>query len=150
MEKRSRFAGSDVTVLKLANGDSLTVKRRLSAGEQRAMFARMYHTVDGRTRVDSIKVPIATCLAYLLDWNLTDDDGQPVAIKGLPPEDVAAILDALTPEDFKEISEAIDAHSSAMEDARNQEKKTEPGAAGLSSTSPSPVDLVGAMSGSGI
>jgi len=149
MEKRSRFTRPDSTVLRLANGDTLTVKRRLTAGEQRAMFARMYHTVNGSMRVNTLQVATATCLAYLLDWNLTDDDGQLVEIRGLPPEDLAAVLDSLTPEDFKEISNAIDAHSTAMEDARDQEKKTEPGAAASSSISPSPVDSAGATNGSG-
>jgi hypothetical protein len=149
MEKRSRFTRPDVTVLKLANGDTLTVKRRLTAGEQRAMFARMYQTVNGSTRVNTLQVGIATCLAYLVDWSLTDDDGQPVAIRGLPPEDLAAILDSLTPEDFKEISKAIDDHSEAMEAHRSAEKKTEPGAEASSSTSPSPVATAGATNGSG-
>jgi hypothetical protein len=149
MEKRSRFARPDVTVLKLANGDTLTVKRRLTAGEQRAMFARMYHSVNGSLKVNTLQVGAATCLAYLLDWTLTDDDGQLVEIRGMAPDDLAVVLDSLTPEDFKEISQAIDAHSTAMEDARDQEKKTAPGAAASSSISDSPVSSAGGTNGSG-
>lgn len=148
MGTRSRFGLPDVTVLPLTDGDTLTVKRRLTAGEQRAMFARMYHTVGGVTRVNQLQVPSATIVAYLVDWTLTDGHGQPVSVRGLPPEDVAGILDSLTPEDFKEIADAIDAHSEAMEAFRAAEKKTRPGAAASKPTSPSPADLVGATSGS--
>jgi hypothetical protein len=147
MEKRSRFGSPEVTVLKLANGDTLTVKRRLTAGEQRAMFARMYHTVNGSLKVNQMQVSVATCLAYLLDWNLTDDDGQPVPIRGLPPDELGLILDSLTPEDFKEIAEAIDDHTEAMEAFRREEKKTEAGAEASNSTSPSPPASAGDTSG---
>jgi hypothetical protein len=155
MQKRSRFVGAEVTVLRLPpsegspNGDTLTVKRRLTAGEQRAMFNRMYRTVDGKTSVDRLEVGMATCVAYLVDWSLTDDDGQLVPLRGLPPEDVIAMLNSLSPEDFKEISAAIDAHSEAMESFRDAEKKTGPGDAASPSTSPLPADLVGATNGSG-
>ena len=150
MEKRSRFTRPDVTHLQLANGDTLTVKRRLTAGEQRAMFARMYPTrgEKGELALDRMQIDLSTMLAYLVDWSLTDDDGQPVPIRGLPPEELAPILDSLTPEDFREIAKVIDAHSDAMEAFRAAEKKTEPGDAALPSTSPSPADLVGATSGS--
>ena len=150
MEKRSRFSRPEVTVLSLTNGDTLTVKRRLTAGEQRAMFARMYqpHGENGALSLNRMQIDLATMLAYLVDWSLVDDDGQPVPIRGLPPDEVATVLDALTPEDFKEISAAIDAHSEAMEAFRREEKKTPPGDAASSSTSPSPADLVGATSGS--
>ena len=48
---RSRFVRPDVTVLHISEGDTLTVKRRLNAGEHRAMFARMYLAgVDGQLR----------------------------------------------------------------------------------------------------
>jgi hypothetical protein len=149
MEKRSRFTRPETTTLPLANGDTLTVKRRLTAGEQRAMFSRMYQTgAEGLLQLDRMQLGLATMLAYLVDWTLTDDNGQLVEIRGLPPEDLAVILDSLTPEDFKEISTAIDAHSEAMEAFRAAEKKTASGGAGSPSTSPSPADLVGATSGS--
>jgi len=149
MEKRSRFTRSDVTVLKLANGDTLSVRRRLTAGEQRAMFARMYHTVNGSLKVNTLQVRMATCVAYLLDWNLTDDDGQLVEIRGMAPDDLAVVLDSLTPEDFMEVSTAIDTHSEAMDAARTAEKKTEPGVAVSNSTSDSPAVTAGATNGSG-
>ena len=148
MEKRSRFARPEVTVLTLANGDTLTVKRRLTAGEQRAMFARMYRTVDGVTKVDGLEVDRATVVGYLLDWSLTDDEGQPVPIRGLPPDELAIVVDGLTPEDFKEISAAIDAHSEAMSAVRQAEKKTPLGDTASPSTSPSPLDSGGATNGS--
>jgi len=146
MEKRSRFGRPEVSTLRLANGDTLTVKRRLTAGEQRAMFARMCNA-DGLT-VDRFQISLATMLAYLVDWSLADDDGRPVPIRGLPPEDVAVVLDTLTPEDFREIASAIDAHSEAMEAFRSAEKKSPAGDTASPTTSPSPADLVGATSGS--
>jgi len=150
MEKRSRFTPADVTVLKLANGDTLTVKRRLTAGEQRAMFARMYvRNGEGRVTVDDSDIGLAMMLAYLVDWSLTDDHDQPVPIRGLPPDELAVLLDSLTPEDFQEMSAAIGAHGAAMEAFRRDEKKTPAGDTASPQTSPSPPDLVGATSGSG-
>jgi hypothetical protein len=125
--------------LTLANGDTLTVKKRLSSGEQRAVWARMYHTDDeGTLRRNPFTFGLATLLAYLVDWSLTDDQGDRVVIRGISADDLTAILDALTPEDFAEIKAAVDAHEVAMVQERADAKKNPSGETGSSPTSPSP------------
>lgn len=116
---KSRFVAPDTTTLTLANGDTLVVKTRLTRGDQRAMFARLYVAgVDGELKTNRLAIGQSTVLAYLLDWSLTDDQGKKVVIAGQPVEVVDAALDALSPEDFAEIREAIDAHETAQEQVR--------------------------------
>jgi hypothetical protein len=120
----SRFVRPDTAVLTISRGDTLIVKRRLNAGEQRARFARMSLSgVDGSLNVNRLQVGLATITAYLLDWSLTDDSQRPVVIRDLSEPDLAAKLDALDPESFSEIREAIEAHEAAMEAERAVEKK---------------------------
>jgi hypothetical protein len=121
----SRFIRPETTVLTLANGDTLVVKQRLNAGEQRARFTRIFLAgADGSRRVDPMQTGMALITAYLLDWSLTDDDGRPVKIAGLSVNELASVLDSLEPDSFGEIAAAIDAHETAQAAARETEKKT--------------------------
>ena len=115
MTKRSRFVQPDLRVLPISNGDTLTVRKRLNHGEQTAVFARMYATgLDGALRVDPLKSGQALVVAYLIDWTLTNDAGDVVKIRDLPPDGVEAALNALEPEAFTEIKEAIEKHELEM------------------------------------
>jgi len=119
----SRFVRPQTKTLTLANGDTLVVRERLTAGEQRAHFARQYeHGPNGRLQVNPLMMGAAVVLAYLLDWNLTDDQGQAVVIRDLAADDLARVIDALEPESFTEIRQAIEAHEAAMVEARTQKK----------------------------
>lgn len=145
----SRFVRPDTDKLTLRNGDWLLVKRRLNHGEQRRAFARLYLAgTDGRLRVNPIESGMGLVTAYLLDWSLTDDEGTPVVIRGVSDEELISKIDALHPDDFVEIKEAIEAHEQRMLEARAQEKKDPAGASTPSSTSPSPSAPAGASSGS--
>jgi hypothetical protein len=145
----SRFVKPETTTLKISRGDTLTVKRRLNSGEQRAAFARMAVAgVDGQRRIDSTEVGRSLMVAYLVDWSLTDDDGKRVEIADLPPDAVASVLDALDPESFVEIREAIEAHDASIRAEREQEKNGQGGGKESSAISPSPEPLAGATSGS--
>jgi hypothetical protein len=122
----SRFVKPETCTLTLANGDRITVKKQLTCGEQRRAHDRLYvQMADGRLRVNPLQVGISTIVAYLVDWTLTDDDGQLVPIRGLAPDDLESIIDALDVTSFAEIREAIDAHETAILAAR-EEKKTPP------------------------
>lgn len=146
---RNRFLDPEVTILKLSDGDTLTVKRRLNAGEQRAAFARMATAgVDGTMRVNPLQVGLSTILAYLVDWSFTDKNGNLVEIQGKSPEDLGAAIDALDPESFDEVKNAIEAHDVAVRKAREHEKKVLAGAKESSAISPSPADVTGDTSGS--
>lgn len=119
----NRFVAPETQVLKISRGDTLTVKRRLNAGEQRAAFARMALAgTDGALRINPLEVGLATILAYLVDWSLTDASGKVVPISGQAPDVVAAALNALDPGSYAEIREAIEAHDAAVQEAREQEK----------------------------
>jgi len=76
----SRFVRPETCRLLLASGESLTVKKRLTHGEQRAAYARMSVAgPDGRRIVDTLQHGMALVTAYLVDWHLLDDD---VSIRG--------------------------------------------------------------------
>lgn len=122
----SRFVRPETKTLTLANGDLLIVRARLTAGETRAQFARCYTTdADGMLRRNPMASGLATIVAYLLDWNLRDDNGNLVAIRDLSPDDLAMVIDSLDFRSFTEIREAIDAHETAMTTERDAEKKTD-------------------------
>jgi hypothetical protein len=120
-------------------GEWLLVKKRLNVGEQRAYFARLYIAgADGIMRANPLNIGAATVLAYLLDWNLTEDNGEPLpSIRDESPDAVATILDSLDPETFAEIREAIDAHVDKETKAREQEKNAKAGRTTSAETSPS-------------
>jgi hypothetical protein len=124
----SRFVRPDTRTLTLANGDQLTVKARLSAGEQRAAQARMYapHPLGGFHRTP-LAVLEGAVVAYLLDWTLRDDADRAVVIRDLSPADLQRVLDQLDPVDYDEIKSAIEAHETAMQAERDEQKKTQTG-----------------------
>jgi hypothetical protein len=121
----SRFVRPQTKTITLANGDQLTVRERLSAGEARAYFARQYEPNSvGGWRRNLLMGDAAMIVAYLLDWTLTDDQGTRVEIRDLSPADLQQVVDSLDTESFKEIHAAIEAHENAMLLARDAEKKT--------------------------
>ena len=145
-----RFIRPDVRTLTISDGDTLVVRARLTAGERRACYARMCGLIDaeGRRVVDPQQVGLAKVTAYLLDWSLTDATGRQVAIRDLSIADLERTLDQLSPEDFEEISDAIDAHETAMLAERAAQKKTPSGPPPSDPISSSPSAVAGAMNGS--
>lgn len=113
--------------LELEGGDWIIVRRRLSAGEERAMFARMRAAGATPDHIDPLQVGPARTLAYLLDWSLTDAAGLPIVIRGLEPADVLAALDQQDPDYVREVAAAILAHEEQEYAARDAEKKTRNG-----------------------
>lgn len=141
----SRFVRPDVVILKLSDGDTLTVKARLNAGEEHDAFARMIESApDGSLRRNLRWAGISLAVAYLVDWSLTDDDGRLVAIRDHAPDAVLAILKALDPDSYKEVREAIEAHDTAVRAKREQEKNGQGGGLGSPAISPSLVGVAGA------
>jgi len=122
-----RFATSDTRTLTLSDGETLTVKARLTHGEVQAMFARMYAIQDGQ----SILLPSsgdALIVAYLVDWSAKDEQGRPVPLRGLSASEVQDRLDALEHEAVVEIRDAIKEHEQQMRDESAALKKTAGGA----------------------
>ena len=146
---RSRFVRPDTAILELSDGDTLTVKKRLTSGEQRAAFDRAsVPSADGTPILLRQKSWVAMITAYLLDWSFCDEAGKRVEIAGKPVDDVIAALDALDIESFFEVKEAIDAHEARMLAEREQEKNGQGNATGSPVISPLPDAVTGATSGS--
>lgn len=126
---RSRFVPPEVDVVPLAlNGDTITLKRRLNHGEAVQARARMFpRNADGTIQRDPARYQEQLVLAYLVDWNLTDN-GRAVPLRGLPDADRLSTLNALDDDDFLEIVAAVEAHTQRQAEAREAEKKTQAGA----------------------
>jgi len=134
MAQRSRFVRPDTRTIPLSDGDTITLRARLTAGERRAMFGRMYR--GDTTTVDPIKVQTSTIVAYLLDWNLIGDDGRKVPIAELSPRDVEDVINGLDPESFTELADAVGAHVLRMDAERELEKNGHRGESTSVVTSP--------------
>jgi hypothetical protein len=132
----SRFVRPEVVTIPISHGDTITIRKRLTNGERRAMFSRMYHAGVAPLRVDTLQTGLALVTAYLLDWSFLDDGGQKVAIAGLSVDDLAAVVDNLGPDDFTEIKEAIEGHIAA-EEIEAEKKRTTDGETASSPTSQS-------------
>ena len=134
----SRIVRPETVKIDISNGDWLLVKKRLNAGEQRAMFARMYQAgADGVLHANPFEVGVAQILAYLLDWSMTGLDGKQIAIMGQPASVVLGALDSFDGDTFAEIRKAIDEHIDAVTIERSLEKNALAGESRSVATSPS-------------
>ena len=81
----------------------MLIKKQLTAGEQREIFARMikpmHASVSGAAtpngggdhlEIDTLQTGLSRVLAYLVDWSLVDGDGKPVVIRHQPIDVVTA------------------------------------------------------------
>lgn len=109
---RCRFVQPEMVKLSLGNGHWIEIKRELTAGEQRRMFAKMVrdYAPDGRALLDPEQVGYAKVCTYLLDWDLTGQDG-----KAVPISDSA--IDNLDVPMYEEIRRAIETHEAAIDQA---------------------------------
>jgi len=144
---RSRFVRPDTRRLELTDGDWITVKARLTAGEKRAMFARMYKTVekaDGTvSQVQNLEaVGFARLAAYLVDWSFPE-----FPIRGVSVDALESALKNLEDDDFTELLTALDAHEAREAEAFAALKKTTSGEPASSLTSRSLVGVTGGMNG---
>ncbi len=121
----------------------IEVKKRLTAGEQSDMFAKMYVAgTDGTFKVNPFGRGYAIIEAYLVDWSLARP------IRGVSEDELTAIIRSLDGERLGEVRQAIEDHMAAMDDARTEEKKQLAGANASSATSPSPDGVIGDTTGS--
>ena len=137
----SWFVRPDTVVLQLSDGETLTVRRRLNAGEEQDLMDRVQGASRARIRRELV-------VAYLLGWSLVDGDGTHVAIDPGQPEAIVATLRHLDPDRFNEIADVVITYDNDLRTARDEEKKRRAGANASSSTSPSPSASAGATSGS--
>lgn len=146
----SRFIRPDVRTLTISDGDTLVVRARLTAGEYRAMLARLYVVGPENTvQRNLMQMQLANVTAYLLDWSLRDEQGHTVPIRDLPIADLEHTLNQLSPEALDEIHTAITAHVAAMTAEMTAQKKTQAGDQMSLMTSSSPPGSAGVTNGSG-
>lgn len=144
----SRVVVPESTTLKISMGDWLLVKKRLNHGERQEAFARQYRArAAGGHEVDLRSVDMAKVTVYLLDWSLVGLDGKQMVIRDQPPKVVESFLNAIDPDSFTEIQDAIVAHELAMQAERDAEKNDRDGGTASPETSPSPVVVAGVSSG---
>jgi hypothetical protein len=127
-----QFVTPETISLPLADGDSITIKKRLSHGERDAMFklGRESGTLRG-----------AELVAYLVAWS----SPTPYALSMTEQERLDTI-NGLDPDSFDEIQDALKAHL----DAQAEEKKLRTGGTASSPISPSVVAITGPMTTSGV
>lgn len=132
---RCRFVQPQPPIrLSLSEGDWVEVKRELSTGERRRMFAAMRPATQG-TDVDVTLYQQVRTLAYVVAWSFLDPQGAPAPVS-------AAAYDMLQDDTSQELHEALDAHESQMARARAEEKKhsttpTSPSAGSWAGATPS-------------
>jgi hypothetical protein len=124
---RCRFVQPEIVRLPLSDGDFIDVKRELTAGETRRIYARMMRDgiVPGeKTVYVPEQVGLTKMLEYIIAWSFVDGHGAPVEFS----EDALKNLDVET---FREIAEALDVHQTAQEARREADRKNRSGATGL-------------------
>ena len=111
--------------LELTGGDWLLVKKWLTAGEARDVFARTVKTLRAGelAELEPRMVGITQAAVYLVEWSFQDPDGQPIAIRDQPVEYLIDVLNELMPEALAEVLTAIRAHVERMDSERDEEKK---------------------------
>ena len=141
------FVRPGTTPLPIFDGHTITVRTYLTHGEHDKRMTRMYRTNDDGKMVpvlDQIKLSLVT--AYLVDWSVTDRDGERIPIFQEPVAVLEQRLNTLYEEEFDTIFKAIEQHVEAMHAARAQEKKQWATAAATTLRLPSDAD--GVLTGS--
>jgi len=139
----SWFVRPETIRLPLSDGQSIVVKKRLSAGEFRAHLRRGSRLdADGVRQVDILEHSLSLVIAYLVDWSLDVD------IRGVAEANLVAALDTLEPARFVELKQAIAAHEASMTAEREAEKNGTGGEKNTAAISPSPYAAAGVSSGS--
>lgn len=107
---RCRFVQPEIVRLSLSDGDFIDVKKELTAGEQRRMFAAMMRdmTPGEKVTLNPELVGRTKLTAYVVGWSFVDAEGKPV-----PVSDSA--IDNLDTDSYAEMVKAIDAHEAAQE-----------------------------------
>src|SRR5262245_2082346 len=132
-----RIRRPDVDVVPIDGGDTLTLKKYLTAAELRTMIrastrpvkfdASMVNGKDVALEIDPTENGLAMILAYLVDWTFTDFDGKPIVIRDQPESVVRAALDAIDADTYVLVNHAVQVHDTAMKRAIEHEKKVPSG-----------------------
>lgn len=134
MPSRTRVP-EEVRIELPTDGDWILVKKYLTWGEARDSEVRLFKAgfKPGELQIDPAQVGATLVLAYLLDWSVTDADGNPIVIRRKGDDVILAALRALDRDKGNEIITAVTQHDAAMTAAIEAEKK---GPAGETASSP--------------
>lgn len=130
----SRVRKPETETIAISGGDTITVKKFLTAGEYRAVVdasikplrldaAAGLNGQNFGVEINFTESGLATVLAYLLDWTFTDFDNRPVVIRDQPRAVVRAALDAIDAESYMEVQRAIQTHDKSIKAFMEAEKK---------------------------
>jgi hypothetical protein len=141
MGRQDRFVKPKTIQIEISDGDTISVKKELTVGERKRMFAsglkqmqRQGDEEEPKFDIDPVAMAFAKVKEYLVDWSfvepslnkngeqITGKDGKPEVIPVELSADAIRNLDEAT---FDEITKAIDEH----EDALDKEKKVASGRA---------------------
>ena len=121
---RNRFVRPEMIMIPISDGDTITIRKELNAGEQRALFDAARIPESDPPKVDPVKFGPAMAAAYLLDWSFTNGDGHKVDITGASPDELVDVLNSLQGATLTEVIDAINRH---VVDQAAEEKKILPG-----------------------
>lgn len=110
------------------DGAFIDVKRELSSGETRRVFARLVREMHAGEKIElePERVGLTKIAEYLVGWSFTDGNGQPVPVS----DDAINQLDQDT---FREISRAIEWHEEQISSERRKKVRGEtPASAAIS------------------
>ena len=134
----SRVRRPEIETVPISGGDTLTVKKFLTAGE----FRELVHASTKPVRMDALTASggkdlsfeidptesgLAMILAYLLAWTFIDFAGRPVVIRDQPRAVVRAALDAIDADSYMEVQRAIQDHDKSVRAYVALEKKMKSG-----------------------
>jgi hypothetical protein len=123
-------------ILPLAYGWTVTVRDELTHGEFNDMRSRIYaESKDGTLTPKAETFFDGLVIAYLVDWTLTDAQGQRIEIRGLKPDALQDAFRNLRQFAAVEVQRAIEAHHARGLAAIEELKKT------VSTAPPSPTTL---------
>jgi hypothetical protein len=123
--------------LPLAYGWTVTVWEELTHGQFNDMRSRIYsESADGTLQRNVERFFDGLAVAYLVDWTLTDAQGQAIDIRGLAPDALQDAFRNLRQFAALEVQRAIEAHHERNLAAIEDLKKTASIAAPSATTSP--------------
>jgi hypothetical protein len=138
MARWDRFVKPTTIQIEISDGDTISIKRELTVGEQKRMFAAglKQMTASGENEpkfdIDPVEMSFAKINEYLVDWSFVEPslnkNGEQITGKDAKPEVVPVELtpDAIRNLDqatFEEIEKAIDEHTEQLD----KEKKVKAG-----------------------
>ncbi len=126
MARRNRFVKPKTIRLEISDGDWIEIKKELTVGERKRMFAsglkqmQTSGTGDPKFDIDPVEMSFAKVREYLVGWSFEEEDNKGEVAPIDLSDDAVRNLDEST---FEEIETAIDEHIEKLE----KEKKATTG-----------------------